>query len=50
VLAGLMLPASGTFAALGTAIENGVKLYIAENGGRRASHAYSCRSCRTMDS
>ena len=31
---GLMLPATGTFAALGTAIENGFKLYVAENGGK----------------
>ena len=29
-----MLPATGTFAALGTAIENGFKLYIAEQGGK----------------
>src|SRR5471030_1347863 len=31
---GLMLPYSGTYAALGTAIENGFKLYVAEQGGR----------------
>ena len=31
---GLMLPYSGTYAALGTAIENGFKLYIAEQGGK----------------
>ncbi len=31
---GLMLPATGTFAALGTAIENGFKLYVAEHGGK----------------
>ncbi len=31
---GLMLPATGTFAALGTAIENGFKLYIDEKGGK----------------
>ena len=31
---GLMLPATGTFAALGTAIENGFKLYITEQGGK----------------
>ena len=31
---GLMLPASGTFAALGVAIENGFKLYVAEQGGK----------------
>ena len=31
---GLMLPATGTFAALGTAIENGFKLYVQENGGK----------------
>ena len=33
---GLMLPATGTFAALGTAIENGFKLYITEQGGKLA--------------
>ena len=33
---GLMLPATGTFAALGTAIENGFKLYIEEQGGKLA--------------
>ena len=31
---GLMLPATGTFASLGTAIENGFRLYIAEQGGK----------------
>jgi branched-chain amino acid transport system substrate-binding protein len=31
---GLMLPYTGTFAALGTAIENGFKLYVDENGGK----------------
>ncbi len=31
---GLMLPATGTFAALGTAIDNGFKLYVAEQGGK----------------
>jgi branched-chain amino acid transport system substrate-binding protein len=31
---GLMLPATGTYAALGTAIENGFKLYVAEHGGK----------------
>ena len=29
---GLMLPATGTFAALGTAIENGFKQYVDEQG------------------
>jgi branched-chain amino acid transport system substrate-binding protein len=33
---GLMLPATGTFAALGTAIENGFRLYVDENGGKLA--------------
>lgn len=33
---GLMLPYTGTFAALGTAIENGFRLYLDENGGRLA--------------
>lgn len=31
---GLMLPYSGTFAALGNAIENGFKLYVQEQGGK----------------
>src|SRR5450631_2521016 len=31
---GLMLPYSGTYAALGTAIENGFKLYVTEQGGK----------------
>ena len=31
---GLMLPYTGTFAALGTAIENGFKLHVAEHGGK----------------
>lgn len=31
---GLMLPATGTFAALGTAIQNGFKLYVEEQGGK----------------
>jgi branched-chain amino acid transport system substrate-binding protein len=33
---GLMLPATGTFAALGVAIENGFKLYVQEQGGKLA--------------
>jgi branched-chain amino acid transport system substrate-binding protein len=33
---GLMLPYSGTYASLGTAIENGFKLYVAQQGGRLA--------------
>jgi branched-chain amino acid transport system substrate-binding protein len=33
---GLMLPYTGTYAALGTAIENGFKLYVEENGGKLA--------------
>ena len=31
---GLMLPYTGTYAALGNAITNGFKLAIAENGGK----------------
>lgn len=31
---GLMLPATGTYAGLGTAIENGFKLYVQEQGGK----------------
>jgi len=31
---GFMLPNSGTFAALGTAIENGFRLYLEESGGK----------------
>ena len=33
---GLMLPYTGTYAALGNAIENGFKLQIAETGGKIA--------------
>lgn len=31
---GLMLPYTGTYASLGTAIENGFRLYVAEQGGK----------------
>ena len=31
---GLMLPYSGTYAALGNAIENGFRLYVSEQGGK----------------
>jgi len=31
---GLMLPATGTYAQLGTAIENGFRLFVAEQGGK----------------
>jgi branched-chain amino acid transport system substrate-binding protein len=31
---GLMLPFTGTYAALGTAIDNGFKLYVQEHGGK----------------
>lgn len=31
---GLMLPATGTYATLGAAIENGFKLYVSEQGGK----------------
>ena len=40
---GLMLPATGTYAGLGTAIENGFKLYVSEHGGKLARQ--SERSC-----
>jgi branched-chain amino acid transport system substrate-binding protein len=33
---GLMLPYTGTFAALGTAIENGFRLHVQEQGGKLA--------------
>ena len=33
---GLMLPYTGTYAALGRAIENGFKLYVGEQGGKLA--------------
>lgn len=36
---GLMLPYSGTYASLGTAIENGFKLYVAQQGGHLAGRA-----------
>ena len=31
---GLMLPYTGTYAALGNAIENGFRLYVTEQGGK----------------
>ena len=31
---GMMLPFTGTYAALGTAIDNGFKLYVQEQGGK----------------
>ena len=33
---GFMLPASGTYASLGTAIDNGFRLYVNEQGGKIA--------------
>jgi branched-chain amino acid transport system substrate-binding protein len=36
---GLMLPYTGTFAALGNAIENGFKLYVDEQGGKLGGRA-----------
>ncbi|MCL4181832.1 MAG: ABC transporter substrate-binding protein [Burkholderiaceae bacterium] len=36
VKVGFLLPYSGTYAALGVAIENGFKLYVAEKGGKLA--------------
>ncbi len=36
---GLMLPATGTYAGLGTAIENGFKLYVTEHGGKLAGRS-----------
>lgn len=33
---GLMLPYTGTYAALGNAIENGFRLHVAEQGGKLA--------------
>ncbi|MBC7574068.1 MAG: ABC transporter substrate-binding protein [Herminiimonas sp.] len=36
VKVGLMLPATGTYANLGTMIENGFRLYVAEQGGKLA--------------
>ena len=36
VKVGLMLPATGTYANLGTMIENGFKLYVTEQGGKLA--------------
>src|SRR6516162_11958111 len=34
VKVGFMLPYTGTYAALGTAIENGFRLYVQEQGGK----------------
>lgn len=36
---GFMLPATGTYTALGTAIENGFKLYVTEQGGKLGGRA-----------
>ncbi|AZG09473.1 ABC transporter permease [Pigmentiphaga sp. H8] len=36
VKVGLMLPYTGTYSALGTAIENGFRLYVQEQGGKLA--------------
>jgi branched-chain amino acid transport system substrate-binding protein len=36
---GLMLPATGTYAALGSAIENGFRLYVDEQGGKLGGRA-----------
>jgi branched-chain amino acid transport system substrate-binding protein len=33
---GFMLPYTGTYAALGNAIENGIRLYVQEQGGKLA--------------
>ena len=41
VKVGLMLPATGTYAALGTAITNGFKLYVDEQGGTLAGRPIS---------
>lgn len=38
VKVGLMLPYTGTYAALGTAIENGFRLYVDEQGGKLGGH------------
>ena len=43
---GLMLPYSGTFTALGVAIENGFKLYVDEQGGKLAGREIGRASCR----
>ncbi len=45
---GLMLPASGTYAALGTAIENGFKLYVAEQGGKLAGREVCSSAIASM--
>ena len=34
VKVGFMLPYSGTYAALGNAIENGFRMYVGEQGGK----------------
>ena len=36
---GLMLPATGTYASLGTAIENGFRLYLEQQGGKLAGRS-----------
>src|SRR3546814_14004547 len=40
VQVGFMLPYSGTYAALGQAIENGFKLYVQEQGGTMAGQEH----------
>ena len=42
---GLMLPATGTYAALGTAIENGFKLYVGEQGGKLGGREIEAIRC-----
>src|SRR3954466_6691513 len=44
---GLMLPYSGTYAALGNAIENGFKLYVQEQGGKHGGR--ESRSCKVVE-
>jgi outer membrane PBP1 activator LpoA protein len=43
---GFMLPATGTFAALGTAIENGFRLYISCRAARSSSSRSTTRATR----
>ena len=43
---GFMLPYTGTYAALGTAIENGFRLRVQELGGKLGGREIGRASCR----
>ena len=41
VKVGFMLPYTGTYAALGTAIENGFRMYVQQQGGKLVAACFS---------